>query len=156
MAQTAIDGVINGVDVERMGNTIQAINGNPGLAKFQFRALNRWNNGSQNRTTIAEFYGAGQENPQYHRFTLDADEPDVLLGRDAAPNPVEYVLTALAGCLTTSIVYHAAARHQSGSSGVQPGGRTGSTWVFGPVRSGTKGLSEHPRDVQSEGGRTGG
>lgn len=109
-ADSSIQRVINGVDVERMGNTIQAINGSPGLAKFQFRARNRWHNGSQNRMTITEFYGAGRENPRHHRFMLDADEPEVLLGQDSAPNPVEYVLTALASCLTTSLVYHAAAR----------------------------------------------
>src|SRR5690606_19906101 len=103
MAQTTMNGVVNGVDVGRLGNTIQAVTGNPGLAKFQFRAVNRWNNGSQNRTTLTEFYGAGQENPRRREFTLDADEPEVLLGRDAAPNPVEYVLTALAGCLTTAL-----------------------------------------------------
>jgi uncharacterized OsmC-like protein len=41
---------------------------------------------------------------------LDADEPPQLLGRDIGPNPVKYALTALAAGVTTSIVYHAAAK----------------------------------------------
>jgi uncharacterized OsmC-like protein len=41
---------------------------------------------------------------------LEADEPPILLGKDMAANPVEYLLHALASCLTTSMVYHAAAR----------------------------------------------
>jgi uncharacterized OsmC-like protein len=111
MEQTVISGRVNGVDIDRMGDTIKAINGNPGLAKFQFRASNRWITGGHNRTIIKEFYGAGQEDSTRRKpFVLDADEPPVLLSEDRAATPVEYVLHALAACLTTSLVYHAAAR----------------------------------------------
>ena len=111
MSQATMSGVINGVDVDRMGATIQAVQKNPSLATFQFRADNRWIDGGQNRSTIQHFYGAGQEDTLRTRpFVLDADEPPVLLGKDLAANPVEYVLHALAACLTTSLVYHAAAR----------------------------------------------
>ena len=110
MDQAIIGGTVNGVNVDRMGDTIKAINGNPGLAKFQFRLENRWISGSRNRSTITGFSGAGQETSHPQPFVLHADEPVVLLGQDAAPNPVEYVLQALASCLTTSLVYHAAAR----------------------------------------------
>ncbi|MGH7230524.1 MAG: OsmC family protein [Nitrospiraceae bacterium] len=110
MEQTVISGMVNGVDVDRMGETIKAINGNPGLAKFQFRLENRWINGSQNQSTIKGFSGAGQETSRQKPFVLRADEPVVLLGQDTTPNPAEYVLQALASCLTTSLVYHAAAR----------------------------------------------
>jgi uncharacterized OsmC-like protein len=111
MEQTVINGVVNGVDVDRMTETMKAINTNPGLATFQFRASNRWITGGHNRTTIQEFYGAGQEDSTRRKpFVLDADEPPVLLSEDRAATPVEYVLHALAACLTTSLVYHAAAR----------------------------------------------
>lgn len=110
MEQTVISGMVNGVDVDRMGDTIKAINGNPGLAKFQFRLENRWINGSRNQSTIKGFSGAGLEALRQEPFALQADEPMVLLGQDTAPNPAEYVLQALASCLTTSLVYHAAAR----------------------------------------------
>jgi uncharacterized OsmC-like protein len=111
MSQATINGVVNGVDVDRMGNTIQAVQANPSLATFRFRADNRWLGGSSNCSTIRNFYGAGQEDTiRTEPFVLQADEPPVLLGEDRAANPVEYVLHALAACLTTSLVYHAAAR----------------------------------------------
>lgn len=111
MSQTTMNGVINGVDVDRLGATIQAIQQTPALAAFRFRAQNRWIDGGHNRSTIRSFYGAGQEDTiRTTPFVLDADEPPVLLGKDHGANPVEYVLHALAACLTTSLVYHAAAR----------------------------------------------
>jgi PAS domain S-box-containing protein len=78
--------------------------------KKEFRAGNNWMNGGHNRTTIKNFYGTQQEHPHETYFELDADEPPLLLGEDKGPNPVEYLLTALAACVTTSIVYHAAAK----------------------------------------------
>jgi uncharacterized OsmC-like protein len=102
---------INGVDVNRLSATVGAIQGMPTLGRFQFRAENRWLDGGHNRSVIKSFYGAGQEDTSRKAaFVLDNDEPDVLLGKDAGANPVEYVLHALAGCVTTTLVYHAAAR----------------------------------------------
>jgi uncharacterized OsmC-like protein len=40
----------------------------------------------------------------------DADEPAALLGTNRGASPVEHVLTALSSCLTSSLIYHAAAR----------------------------------------------
>ncbi len=111
MSQATIGGVINGVDVEQWGQTVQAVQSNPSLGTSQFRVVNRWINGGHNRSTIKGFYGAGQEDTtRTTPFVLDADEPLALLGKDHAANPAEYVLHALAACLTTSLVYHAAAR----------------------------------------------
>jgi len=102
---------INGVDVDQLFSTIKAIKESPGLAKFEFRASNQWINGGHNRTSIKDFYGAGQEDTTRKRtFVFDNDEPVTLLGEDNGANPVEFVLHALAGCLTTSLVYHAAAQ----------------------------------------------
>ncbi len=111
MSQATISGIINGVDVDRLGETVRAIQKNPGLATSQFRATNRWIKGGHNRSTIQGFYAAGQEDSTRSKpFVFDADEPPVLLGQDQGANPVEFVLHALAACLTTSLVYHAAAR----------------------------------------------
>jgi uncharacterized OsmC-like protein len=111
MSEAIMNGVVNGVDVDRMSSTIQAVRKSPSLATFRFRADNRWINGGHNRSTIQSFYGAGQEDTIRNKpFVLDADEPPVLLGEDCGANPAEYVLHALAACLTTSLVYHAAAR----------------------------------------------
>lgn len=111
MSQATINTVMNGVNVERLDQTIQAVQKDPGLAKSQFRAINRWVSGGHNRSTIQGFYAAGQEDTSRTRpFVLDADEPPVLLGQDKGANPVEFVLHALAACVTTSLAYHAAAR----------------------------------------------
>lgn len=111
MSTVTIQHTTNGVNVDQLQANITAIQGEPALAKFQFRATNTWINGGHNRTTIKEFYGVGKEDTtRTQPFVLDADEPPVLLGEDQGANPVEFVLHALASCLTTSMVYHAAAR----------------------------------------------
>jgi uncharacterized OsmC-like protein len=101
----------NGVNVTALFETIDAVKNDSGLANFQFRAENRWLDGGHNRSTIQAFYGCREEDrTRSEPFVLDADEPPVLLGADAGANPVEFVLHALAACLTTTMVYHAAAR----------------------------------------------
>src|SRR5262245_2257770 len=101
---------INGVNVDRLFGTINAIKDTPGLARFRFRAQNTWVNGGHNRTIITEFFGACETHTLSEPLVLEADAPPVLLGEGADANPMDYVLTGLAACLTTSLVYHAAAR----------------------------------------------
>ena len=108
--QTKAQHTVNGVNVDELFGTIDAVKKAPVIAKFRFRAGNRWMGGGHNRTTVANFYGTQQDHERKEPFVLDADEPPLLLGRDLGPNPVEYALTALAACVTTSIVYHAAAK----------------------------------------------
>jgi uncharacterized OsmC-like protein len=103
--------IFNGVNVTGVVETIKAIKADEELAKFQFRARNSWIDGGHNRSTIQGFYGCRMEDEsRTEPFVLDADEPPVLLGQDAGANPVEFILHALAGCLTTTMVYHAASR----------------------------------------------
>ncbi len=102
--------VINGVNLTELMHTIDSIKDNPTVAKFRFRLKNEWLHGGHNRSTVNGFYGAGQELQRDSSFLVHADEPVVLLGHDQAPNPAEYLLTALAACVTSSLVYHAAAR----------------------------------------------
>jgi uncharacterized OsmC-like protein len=105
------DTIRNGVDTEKMFGTLDLIRDQPELARFQFRATNRWIDGAHNRSTIRGFYAAGGEDAsRAEAFDLDAGEPAILLGADEGPNPAEYLLHALAACLTTTIVYVAAAR----------------------------------------------
>ena len=106
-----LDRIRNGVDTGQMYGTLDAIKAEPTLGVFQFRARNHWIEGAHNRTTIQGFYGAGQEDASRALpFTIDAGEPAVLLGTDTGANPAEHLLHALAACLTTSLVYVAAAR----------------------------------------------
>ena len=102
---------VNGLDTKQMFETIEAIQGQPGLARFQFRNTNQWIDGGHNRSTIQGFSGAGQEDSsRTEPFVFDNGEPPVLLGNNEGANPVEFLLHALAGCVTTTLVLHAAAR----------------------------------------------
>lgn len=101
--------ILNGVDVDGIFSTIEAIEKNPEIADFKFRNSNKWITGGYNRSRIKGFYGALKEFND-REFTLENDEPPVLLSEDRAPNPVEYILHGLAGCMTTTLVYHAAAK----------------------------------------------
>ena len=101
---------VNGVNVEQLLSTIEQIKEKPEIAQFKFRALNKWIDGTNNRATISDFYGAGQEDNSRDPMNFEIDEPPVLCGRNLGANPVEYLLVALSGCLTTSLVAHSAAR----------------------------------------------
>jgi uncharacterized OsmC-like protein len=102
--------IVNGVSVTKLFQTIGAIQANPSIADFNFRAKGKWVNGGHNQTTINDFYGACQTHSRSQPFEFEKDEPPVLLGEDNGANPVEYALAALNGCLTTSLIYHAAAK----------------------------------------------
>jgi uncharacterized OsmC-like protein len=102
---------LNGLDTTKMAGTVAALKDNPTLAQFEFRARNRWICGGENRSTIKDFYGAGQEDPSRRQaFEFTNGEPPVLLGHNEGANPVEFLLHALAGCVTTTTVLHATAR----------------------------------------------
>jgi uncharacterized OsmC-like protein len=108
--QTRTTASINGVDIETLMGTVNAIKNDPGLGACRFRASNSWLGGNHNRSTVTGFYGARQEIAHKQTFTMDADEPAILAGNDDGANPVEHLLHALASCLTTSMVAHAAVR----------------------------------------------
>lgn len=101
----------NGLDLVQMTQTVDLLKKNPSMAQFEFRASNQWINGGENRSTIRGFYGAGMEDQSRTAdFVFSNGEPPVLLGHNEGANPVEFLLHALAGCVTTTTVLHAAAR----------------------------------------------
>jgi uncharacterized OsmC-like protein len=103
--------VRNGIDTAQVYGTMDALEAQPEAARFEFRATNTWIHGTHSRSTIQGFWGAGQEDTSRETpFELDASEPPVLFGHNEAPNPAEFVLHALAGCMTLTIVNIAAAR----------------------------------------------
>jgi uncharacterized OsmC-like protein len=102
--------IVNGVNTDQLFSTINLIKKNPDIAKFKFRATNNWINGTHCRGTIRDFYGALKEDDSRPPVDYDMDEPPILLGNNEGRNPVEYLLVALSGCLTTSLVAHAAAK----------------------------------------------
>ena len=101
---------LNGVDTPTLFATLDAVKGARELAKFQFRARNRWLNGTHSQTVIDSFHGAGSEQAHAKAFQYDADHPAVLVGKDHAPTPVEFLLHAIAACITSGIGNIAAAR----------------------------------------------
>jgi uncharacterized OsmC-like protein len=101
---------VNGIHLETLQSTVQAIQLDPGLGACKFRASNTWLGGNHNRTTVTGFYGARQEIAHKQTYELHADEPPILAGHDEGANPVEHLLNALAACVTTSMVAHAAVR----------------------------------------------
>mgnify|MGYP001812618751 CR=1 FL=1 len=108
---TITEQTVNGLDIARMVQTVEALKNNPALARFQFRARNRWIDGGANQSSIQDFHGAGVEDEsRASPYVYTNGEPPVLLGNNEGANPVEYLLHALAGCVTTTTVLHAAAR----------------------------------------------
>jgi uncharacterized OsmC-like protein len=110
MSTTLPESTLNGVDTAALFATIDAVQAAPEAARFQFRAQNEWVSGTHSRGTIYGFYGVGEERTHESRFQFDADHPTVLVGRDNGPTPVEYLLHALAACMTAGVANIAAAR----------------------------------------------
>jgi uncharacterized OsmC-like protein len=105
------DNRLNGLDLDAMHRTLASLKDDPSLARFEFRARNRWIGGGVNRSRIRDFYGVGREDDSRSAdFEFTNGEPPVLLGQNEGANPVEFLLHALAGCVTTTTVLHAAAR----------------------------------------------
>ncbi len=101
----------NGVDVPTLFATLDAVKAAPQIAQFQFRASNEWVSGTHSRSVIQGFYGAGQEDSsRTEPFAYDADHPAVLVGTNQGPTPVEFLLHAIAACLTAGLANIAAAR----------------------------------------------
>jgi uncharacterized OsmC-like protein len=100
----------NGIDVEELRKTVQVIEANPSAAKSCFRVTNRWLDGGHNQAKVGSYYVAGFDRDHDRPIRIDADEPRELLGHDEGANPVEYLLAALSSCMTTTIIYHAAAK----------------------------------------------
>jgi uncharacterized OsmC-like protein len=108
--QSKLATITNGVDLARLTETIEAVKASPELGRFEFRIRNRWLDAGENRSEVQPFSAGEKEISHKTGLTLLADEPDILLGTDRGANPVEHLLHALASCVTTSMVYHAAAR----------------------------------------------
>jgi uncharacterized OsmC-like protein len=110
MTSTINESTRNGVDTATLFATLDAVKSAPEAARFQFRAHNQWLSGTHNRSTIDDYFGVGEERNHERSFHFDADHPAVLVGRDNGPTPIEYVLHALAACLTAGLANIAAAR----------------------------------------------
>lgn len=104
------DKIVNGVNVSELYEAIEGIKKNKDAAKFKFRAMNRWIQGGHSQVTLKDFEGGGESIQHEEPYIMELDEPPALLGEDKGPNPVEYILVALSGCLTTALVFSAASK----------------------------------------------
>jgi uncharacterized OsmC-like protein len=93
----------NGVNTEGLFGALDAVRAHPEAAKFQFRATNRWVSGTHSQGTIYGFFGLGEEQTHKESHTYDADHPEQLVAKDTAPTPVEFLLHALAACITAGV-----------------------------------------------------
>lgn len=100
----------HGVNTPALLATINVVKETPALAKFQFRAINRWLSGTYSVSSIDTFSGAGGEHKHHSDFRYGADHPAVLVGEDRGPTPVEFLLHGLASCITAGVANIAAAR----------------------------------------------
>ncbi|MEO1032815.1 MAG: OsmC family protein [Bacteroidota bacterium] len=108
--ENLLDKKVNGFVIEDITSTIKAIQESPSIAKFEFRVRNKWISAGHNQATVKDFYGGGQEDESREKaWVFDNGEPPILLGKNEGANPVEYLLSALSGCMTTTIALHAAA-----------------------------------------------
>jgi uncharacterized OsmC-like protein len=135
----------NGIDTAQVYGTLDVLRAQPEAARFEFRVRNRWIDGTHSRSTIHGFWGAGAEDvSRSEPFIVDASEPPVLFGHNEAPNPAEYLLHALAGCLTLTIVNVAAARkvelHEVSSSLTGILDARGATGIDDSYRNGFDGI----------------
>lgn len=110
MSTTVEQPHVNGVDISTLLATREAVRDNPSLADFTFRAHNTWVSGTHSVSNVHDFRGVGQELVHRKATELVADHPEVLVGTDVGPSPVEYLLHAIAACLTAGIANVAAAR----------------------------------------------
>jgi uncharacterized OsmC-like protein len=135
----------NGIDTAQVYGTLDVLKAQPEAARFEFRVRNRWIDGTHSRSTIHGFWGAGAEDlSRAEPFVVDASEPPVLFGKNEAPNPAEYLLHALAGCLTLTLVNVAAARkinlHEVSSSLTGVLDARGATGLDDSYRNGFEGI----------------
>jgi uncharacterized OsmC-like protein len=143
MAEQQTINKISGVNVEALKDTIGAIANDPELGKSRFHIYNKQLYGTHNRGTAMDFYAAKQTFAHKQMYTLEADEPAAIGGRDEAPNPVEHLLNALAACLGNSLISHAAAR------GIQLNGFLG---LSDDVRKGYQNISVNFKVKTAESG----
>jgi uncharacterized OsmC-like protein len=95
--------VDNGVNVEALLGARTALTEAPEAAQFQWRASCEWQNGTHSRSTVEGFFGLGEEQHHITNRTFDADHPEIFASADNGVTPVEYVLVALASCLTAGV-----------------------------------------------------
>ncbi len=107
MASYSKHQIINGVELAVLQDTVDSIETDERNGDCLFKVENKWTTAGHSQSRIKTFYAACQHINHKQEFVLDGDEPVLLAGQDKGPSSVEHLLNALAGCITSSIIYHA-------------------------------------------------
>jgi uncharacterized OsmC-like protein len=95
--------VDNGVNVQALLEAREVLAGAPEAAQFTWRASSKWQEGVYSTTTIQKYFGLGEEQSHKTETVFDADHPEVFAAEDRGITPIEYILVALASCLTAGV-----------------------------------------------------
>ena len=99
---------VNGLDLDALGEVVEAIEADARKAIVGFDVTTRWTGQTRSETIVDGFTMAGERITRSHRII--ADEPGELLGADSAPNPQELLMAAFNACITVGYVAGAALR----------------------------------------------
>ena len=104
--------ILNGVNVSQLGETIHEVRKDPDIAHFIPKVRNQWHGGALNKARVKDYYIAKENMQHKDTFEIQHDEPPILLGEDRGANPVEVLLAALSGCMTTTLAVYSAAENR--------------------------------------------
>jgi uncharacterized OsmC-like protein len=99
---------INGIDVDALRQTVDAVEKDSSRALVGFDVTTRWTGQTRSETTVEAYRIGGERVVRRHKIV--ADEPTELLGADSAPNPQELLMAAFNACITVGYVAGAAVR----------------------------------------------
>jgi uncharacterized OsmC-like protein len=99
---------VNGIDLVALGDMVDAIEKDAGMAKAGFQVTTRWAGQTRSESVVEGFTLGGKRYERQHRIV--ADEPCELLGTDSAPNPQELLMAAFNACIMVGYVAGAATR----------------------------------------------
>ncbi len=89
----------NGIDVEALHTTIEAVKQNPGLGQCTFHARTVWKGGFRNQAEIGDYVQAERPVDRGRTFHLWGDHPEALLGQNTGPAAVETLIAAAGTCI---------------------------------------------------------
>ena len=102
MLDTVKNAPVNGLDLQALGNVVEAIEADASKALVEFNVTTRWAGQTRSETTVDGFTLAGERITRSHKIV--ADEPHELLGDDSAANPQELLMAAFNACITVGYV----------------------------------------------------
>jgi uncharacterized OsmC-like protein len=108
MKKEVVANIVNGIDVDALQAVAEEIKANPAKGMVEFRVKSNWKGQTRSEATVESYTLGGEKIDR--TFKMMVDEPFELLGENTAPNPQEYLMTALNACVMVGYVAGAAIR----------------------------------------------